>query len=112
MTKTAEIATIIVNQLGGNKFITMTGSKNIIALEKSVRMDLTKNQSGANRLEITLDGFDLYNMRFYKYTAGRMNMKTFQYTDDKVTEIEEYNGVFCDQLQEIFTAVTGLDTTL
>lgn len=111
MTNT-EKATIIINQLGGNKFLAMTGSKNFLALENGVRMDLAKNESGANKLEITLDGLDLYNMRFFKFTPGRLNKKTFAYTDDKTTEIQEYNGVFNNQLQELFTGVTGMDTHL
>ena len=105
-------ATTIINQLGGNKFLAMTGSKNILALENGVRIDLVKNMSGANKLEITLDGLDLYNIRFYKYTPGRLNKKTFSYTDDKLTEIQEYNGAYADQLQELFTVTTGLDTHL
>jgi hypothetical protein len=51
-------------------------------------------------------------MRFYKYTPGRLNKKTFSYTDDKLTEIQEFNGVYADQLQELFTVTTGLDTHL
>jgi len=105
-------ATTIINQLGGNKFTAMTGSKNFIALDNGVRMDLTKNMSGANKLYITLDGADLYNMKFIKYTPGRLNKKTFAYTDDKTTEIKEYNGIFAEQLQELFTVTTGLDTHL
>ena len=105
-------ATTIINQLGGNKFTAMTGSKNFLALENGVRMDLTKNMSGANKLEITLNGLDLYDMRFYKYTPGRLNKKTFVYTDDKLTEIQEYNSVYAEQLQELFTGITGMDTHL
>ena len=90
----------------------MTGSKNFLALESGVRMDLTTNMSGANKLEITLDGADLYNMRFYKYTPGRLNKKTFAYTDDKLTEIKKYNEIFAGQLQELFTVTTGFDTHL
>ena len=98
--------------LGGNKFLAMTGSKDILALENGVRMNLQKNLSGENKLEITLDPLDTHNVRFYKYTPGRLNKKTFVYTDDKITEIEEIPGVYFDQLQSIFTNVTGMDTHL
>jgi len=107
-----ERATTIVNQLGGNKFLVMTGSKNILALENGVRMDLVTNISGANKLEITLDPLDTYSMRFYKYAPGRLNKKTFTYTDDKIVEIKEMSGVYFDQLQSIFTEVTRLHTKL
>jgi len=56
-----EKATIIVNQLGGKKFLAMTGCKNILALENGVRMNLQKNISGANLLEVTLEPLDIYN---------------------------------------------------
>ncbi len=112
MVETKRIADIILEQLGGNKFIAMTGSKNFISDGNTLRMTLVSNQSKANRLWITLDGLDTYTMRFFKYTPGRLNRKTFEFTDDKEVEIAEYNGVYYDQLQSIFTSVTGLDTTL
>ena len=102
----------IIEQLGGNKFLTMTGCKCLLALENGIRMDLVKNRSGANKLEITLDGTDLYNMRFYKHTVGRLNKKSFVYTDDKLTEVAEHNGVYAEQLQELFVVTTGMDTHL
>ena len=71
------VADIILEQLGGNKFLVMTGAKNLIADGDTLRMSLPKNMSGANKLEITLDATDTYTMRFYKYTAGRLNKKTY-----------------------------------
>ena len=72
-----------------------------------------KNGSKANRLYITLDEMtDTYTMRFFRYTAPRMNTKTFTFTSEKVKEIHEVSGVYFDQLQPIFTSVTGFDTHL
>lgn len=51
-------------------------------------------------------------MRFFRYTAPRMNTKTFTFTSEKVKEIHEVSGVYFDQLQPIFTSVTGFDTHL
>ena len=77
-----ERTTTILNQLGGSRFTAMTGSKNFVALENGVRMDLAKNISGANRLEITVNGLDLYEIRFYKalnvsmdYLCGITNLE-------------------------------------
>ena len=106
------VANTILQQLGGNKFIVMTGSKNFLSDGNTLRMSLTKNESKANRLEITLDADDTYTMRFYKYTAGRLNKKTFSWTEDKVVEVNTVNGVYYDMLQPIFTQVTGLYTHL
>lgn len=110
------VADIILNQLGGNRFIVMTGSKNFVADGNTLRMQLAKNASKANRLYITLDGDDTYTMRFFKYTAGglRINHKkgTATFVEDKTTEVKTVSGIYCDQLQEIFTATTGLYTRL
>lgn len=108
-----EIASTILNQLGGKKFIAMTGSKDFISDENKLRMTLTKNASKANRLEITYNaGDDLYTMRFYKYIFGSLNKKTGIYSEDKLEEIKLIKNVYDDQLQEFFTSVTGLYTTL
>lgn len=50
------VAETILQQLGGQRFTAMTGSKNYLADGNSLRMTLAKNHSKANRLAITLDG--------------------------------------------------------
>ena len=97
-----EIAKTILSQLGGNKFIAMTGSKNLGAGENYLSMHLTRNAAKAKYLKITLDPSDTYTMEFYS-----MKTKTFE----KVTKAK-FEGVYCDQLQSIFTEVTGLYTSL
>ena len=104
------VADIILQQLGGNRFAVMTGSKNFISDGNTLRMSLARNASKANRLYITLDFDDTYTMRFFRYTAPRWNNKKCWYDDEKITEIKTYTGVYCDQLQELFTEVTGLYT--
>lgn len=42
------VADIILNQLGGNKFVVMTGSKNFVSDGNTLRMNLAKNCSKAN----------------------------------------------------------------
>ncbi len=107
------VAEIILQQMGGNKFIVMTGSHHFLADGNTLRMQLVKNKSKANRLYITLDeATDLYTMRFFKFTAGKLNRKTYEWSDDKTTEIVLVEGIFADQMQKIFTEVTGLYTHL
>lgn len=106
------VADIILEQLGGNKFLAMTGAKNLVSDGNTLRMSLPKNMSGANKLEITLDETDTYTMRFYKYTAGGLNKKTWSWTEDKVKEVKLLGGIYCDMLQSIFTEVTGMYTRL
>lgn len=106
------VADIILDQLGGNKFVVMTGSKNFVSDGNTMRMTLAKNASKANRLWITLEADDTYTMRFFKYTAPRLNTKTYTFTDEKITEVKTTKGVYCDMLQDIFTSTTGLYTRL
>ena len=106
------IANTILEQLGGNKFIAMTGAKNFLSDGNTLRMTLPKNRSKANRLYITLDATDTYTMHFFKFTAGRLNKTTFAWTPDKQEDIKIVSGVYADMLQKIFTATTGMATHL
>lgn len=114
MTRNAEIANTILQQLGGGRFLVMTGSKDMIAIDNGLRMSLAKNGSKANRLEITLNGADLYDMKFYRYTSARYSTRggQFRMYPEKITTVKEYNDVYFDQLQELFTNVTKLYTRL
>ena len=115
------VANTILEQLGGNKFIAMTGAKNFLSDGNTLRMTLPKNRSKANRLYVTLDATDTYTMYFFqvsmmvyffKFTAGRLNKKTFAWTPDKQEDIKKVSGVYADMLQDIFTATTGMATHL
>ena len=107
-----KIADIILEQLGGNKFLAMTGANHLVSDGNTLRMNLPKNASKANRLRITLNADDTYTMNFFKFTAGRLNKKTFAWTEDKKVDVKEIKGVYCDMLQDIFTSVTGMYTHL
>lgn len=111
MTKNV-VADEIFRQMGGNAFVAMTGSKNFVATENSLRMALVRNKSKANILTITLNANDTYTMEFKKFTPGRFNSKTFTFTEDKETIIKKVEGVYCNMLQMIFTETTGLYTRL
>jgi hypothetical protein len=102
----ATVATQILDQLGKFRFLSMTGSKNLIDTNDGLRMDLVQNQSGCNRLHITLEADDTYRMYFYRMVIDR---KTF---DVKLSKEQTFEGVYADNLQSIFTKVTGLDTHL
>lgn len=106
------VANKILEQLGGDKFLAMTGAHHLLSDGNTLRMQLPKNKSKANRLCITLEADDTYTMNFTKFTAGRLNKKTFPWTDDKKVDVKEFKGVYCDMLQDIFTSVTGMYTSL
>ncbi len=99
------IAKTILEQIGGRRFAAMTGSKDFIDMGNGLRMSLARNKTSANRLDIIYDGgADLYNMRFYR--------RTFSKKDIRVQDEGHRNaqGIYCDMLEEMFTMVTGLYT--
>ncbi len=106
------VAKTILEQLGGNKFLAMTGAKNLVSDGNTLRMRLPRNGSKANSLWVTLNGNDLYDMRFFNYKMGGINLKTGEMIPDKVTHEVIYNDIFCDQLQEVFTRHTKMYTHL
>lgn len=104
---------IILQQLGGNKFLAMTGAHHLVGDGDTLRMQLPRNKSKANRLWITYNpGMDDYTMRFFHYTPERFNSKKLTFTEAKTKEIKQMDGVYCDMLQEIFTETTGMYTRL
>ena len=109
-----EVAAIILSQLGGRRFIAMTGAGEFIALEPNkknamrygISMLIGKNSSKANCMKVYLDYDDTYTMQFLH---SHFDSKTCEY---KETVIEELKTVYCDQLQSLFTQVTGMYTHL
>jgi len=106
------VANTILEQLGGNKFIACTGSKNFISDGNSLRMMLVKNKSTANYLTITLNGLDSYDMEFCRIIEPKFNLKTGEMRKFENIKITSLKGVMFDQLQSFFTSVTDLDTHL
>ena len=99
--ESGDVARIIWEQLGGNKFRMMTGAKNLLNLGDGLAMKLGRNSSNSNYLKITLNSMDLYDMEFCKLT--RMGEKK---------SVTEYNNIYNDMLTDTFTAHTGMYTSL
>jgi hypothetical protein len=100
---------VILDQLGGKMFIRMTGVKYLIAGHSKVtdsddlyaylQMTLPKNQSKANKLIVQYKANDLYDMSFLKVSKN-LQVKT----------IEKIEDCYCEDLQSVFTEITGLYT--
>ena len=99
--ESGDVARIIWEQLGGNKFRMMTGAKNLLNLGDGLAMKLGRNSSNSNYLKITLNSMDLYDMEFCKLT--RMGEKK---------SVTEYSDVYNDMLTEVFEKHTGMYTSL
>lgn len=105
----------IYNQLGGKLFSLYSGCKNILrdTEKNALRMTLPKNKSGANRLEIIYNaGKDTYTMYFYKWFSGRtiinFEKEIFKQIPCKETPIKKLDDIYCDQLLEFYTEITGI----
>ena len=105
------IANTILSQLGGNKFIAMTGAKNFYTNGNDLCFNIGKNASKANRIKIVLDFDDTYTMQFIKFTDAKLT-KNFEWVDAKVEVLKEIKGVCFDMLQELFTEYTKMYTHL
>jgi len=95
-------AETLLQQLGGRKFIAMTGAKDLMVdrENKSLHMKLGRNSKGINHLKITYMPDDTYTMDF-----GRIRN-----LDYKV--VRSVKGVYAEALQDVFTEVTGMYTSL
>jgi hypothetical protein len=105
MTDSYEISNTILQQLGGNKFVAMTGARKLVTLERGLRFRLPDQFAigGINQVVVLLDPTDDYTVRF-----ERANVRAR--VPNKV--VAEYSGVHADNLQSLFTKATGLDTHL
>jgi hypothetical protein len=94
-------ATTILAQLGGNKFLAMTGAKNLVYGENSLTLKIGRGaRNGITHLCVTLDADDTYTVQFHRVRGV------------KVALVEEISGVYADSLQELFTDRTGFATRL
>jgi hypothetical protein len=118
MNDAIEIAFTIMKQLGGNKFIVMTGARDFIHDKEgrlSFRFPTAKagKSKGANRCAIALTGDDLFTMAFSKARHKTELIGGLRFGAGwEVSDVAKIEGLFSDQLQSVFTAHTGMDTHL
>lgn len=96
------IVETILRQLGGRRFIVMTGANNFLSdgPKLTFRVPGTMTHNHINYVTIGLDEMDTYTLKFYNIRGM------------KVKEIASDSSIYFDQLQSIFTERTGLDTHL
>lgn len=101
------VARTILEHLGGKMFLRMTGAKNLLGGEDFLAFHLPPcdfKKDGITKVKINLTPRDLYKLEFYKKPNFRRpeSLAPFKVIDD----------VFFEQLQDIFTDVTGLLTSM
>lgn len=96
------IARTILSQLGDNRFIAMTGAREFVQSENSLRFRLPARfaAKGINIVRVTLQPSDTYSVEFFKARGVKC---------DKVSEADD---VYAENLREVFTERTGLDCAL
>jgi hypothetical protein len=94
------VAQTILQQLGGRRFLAMTGAKFMVGDKQSLMFALPKCKDGINKVRVSLNASDTYDLDFFRLRGTQ------------VTQIARVEDVYNDQLQEIFTQYTGLDTSL
>ena len=113
---TTTTANIIYQQLGGGRFTAMTGARNFVAIENGLVFYIGRNASKANKVKITVNALDLYDVEFIKYTPYSFKIsrdgKSFKETQEKSETVAKLEGYYSDMLQDGFTSVTGMYTHL
>ena len=98
------VANTILSQLGGRRFMVMTGAKHMVAVEDGLSFRLPGGggfcRHGINAVRVTLNSMDLYDVDFIRIRGT--TLKT----------VERREGLYGDSLQPVFTEVTGLNTRL
>lgn len=97
------IAATILSQLGGGLFVAMTGAKERLITQKGLRLRLPGNlaKNGITHVEISLEPSDTYTVEAQRQ-VGVKPMKV----------VATQHDVYGEQLQEMFTSLTGLHTRM
>lgn len=98
------VAKTILEQLGGNRFIAMTGARNFVGSNNSLSFRLPGAggfcKDSINVVKITLTAMDDYIVEALRVRGS------------KVTPVAYREGIYCDTLRPTFEALTGLRTSL
>jgi len=101
------VANEIFRQIGGKRFVVMTGAKYVTAIRGGLELRLPRAKDGINLVEIMYNkGADDYTMSFYRFQAPTLKREW------KKTLKKQYKNIYADDLQRLFTDATGLDTHL
>ena len=100
----------ILKQLGGNRFIAMTGAKRVSVFnEYALYFELPPNKTKAKIFVITLTPMDVYKVECFK----KSTIKAMVMNDAPAMKlVKELDGVYCDQLKDIIEDWTGFYLTL
>ena len=94
-------ANLLLKQLGGNKFKAMVGAKDFGIGSDGLHFKIGRNAKSISHVVIDLDrGKDLYDIKFLRVRAG------------KIKVVKKLEGIYANQLGEIFKKYTGMNVRL
>jgi hypothetical protein len=96
-----QVAKTILEQLGGGRFLVMTGAKNLVGSHDALTMKLPSNltKGRITHLRVTLTAADDYTVETFRIRGAQ-----------PVVKAGRADGVYCDMLQDTFLSMTGLYT--
>lgn len=100
MTSDPSVSNTILSQLGGNRFSTMVGMKYATHSSRTLSFQIGRNPKNVSGVHIELEHDDTYTMTFFRIRNLR------------VEEIAKIPEIYAEQLREVFTRYTGLETSL
>ena len=90
----------LIKQLGGGRFIAMTGAKDFFIGPKGVVFKIGRNSKGVNYVRINLNSMDTYDIEFLQVRNFKEKVKS------------QAKGIYADMLRGAFEQHTGLRTSL
>lgn len=92
-----KVAMEILRQIGGKRFIMMTGANQFLSGKNWMAFKLPRAKDGNRRVKITLNSMDTYDIKFMSLSGKTKKM---------------IRGIYNDQLKDIISRYTGLTLTM
>ena len=93
-------AKTILAQLGGRRFVVMTGATQFGGADNPVSLKFSLPGRGIHKVVITLDPSDTYTLEAYQRRGAFLELQA------------SHSNIYAEDLQRFFTEATGLDTHL
>lgn len=107
---TNRVALNILQQLGGNRFLAMTGAKNLVSMDAG--QDSDGSYEGGLMFSIASGARNKANKVCIKLTGDLYRVDFFTIRGVNVTARGTFENVYADSLAALFTEQTGFDTHL
>lgn len=96
------VAIEILRQLGGNKFLAMTGARNLACDNNSMSFQLSQNMTRdrISHVKITLNAMDTYDIEYFNIRGTN------------IKKVDTFECAYCDMLVDVVSERVGLAFSL